>query len=179
MRLRSYARAFPRDRRIYRIDRWAIPIPGGLPLAASAWFVGLAVGLVALAQLPAIGAVASIVGWPATVIIGPGAGALALTRTLDDGRSVPAHAWCAARYRIAHLPSRARARACTRVLWIFGDHTLAPRVRIHGPGRLAVAGSVDLTQRSARIIVATISAVTGRAPQVVALAESQVLEVRT
>jgi len=61
MILRSYARAFATNRRIYRIDRWAVPIPGGLPLAASAWFLALAITLIGLAQLPGVNAMASVV----------------------------------------------------------------------------------------------------------------------
>src|SRR5918992_1366740 len=30
--IRSYRRVFEVDRRIYRVDRWALPVPGGVPL---------------------------------------------------------------------------------------------------------------------------------------------------
>ena len=39
MVIRSYRRVFEVDRRIYRVDRWALPVPGGVPLRAVGYFV--------------------------------------------------------------------------------------------------------------------------------------------
>ena len=36
--IRSYRRVFEVDRRIYRVDRWALPVPGGVPLRAVGYF---------------------------------------------------------------------------------------------------------------------------------------------
>ena len=102
MRINSYAKAFPKDRRIYRIDRWTIPIPGGLPLAASAWFVLLALTTIILAQLPLLNVGVQRVGWPAAVLLGPGALSITLTRQTKDGRSLPQHAWCSLRWHATH-----------------------------------------------------------------------------
>jgi hypothetical protein len=106
MRIRSYAGAFARDRRIYRIDRWTIPVPGGLPLAASAWFATLALAMLALGQLPVVGRATSVVGWPAAVLVGPGALAAVLTRPTVDGRSVPSLAVAAARWHLDQVRRR-------------------------------------------------------------------------
>jgi len=139
MLIRSYARAFPTDRRIYRIDRWAIPIPGGLPLAASAWFLALALAVWAIGQLPGVGRVVEVVGWPAAVIVAPGAGALAFTRRCDDGRTLP-------RLTLHRTAFEVRAR-CTRdvvpaplprAFRVAADATLPGRVLVHGPGRIAL-----------------------------------------
>ena len=40
MVIRSYRRVFEVDRRIYRVDRWALPVPGGVPLRAVGYFMG-------------------------------------------------------------------------------------------------------------------------------------------
>ena len=36
--IRSYRRVFEVDRRIYRVDRWALPVPGGVPLRGVGYF---------------------------------------------------------------------------------------------------------------------------------------------
>jgi hypothetical protein len=43
--IRSYRRVFEVDRRIYRVDRWALPVPGGVPLRGMGYFAA-AVALV-------------------------------------------------------------------------------------------------------------------------------------
>lgn len=182
MNIRSYARAFPTDRRIYRIDRWAIPIPGGLPLAASAWFIALVLVMMALTRLPLVGDAASAVGWPATMIVAPGAGAVALTRRHEDGRTLPSYLIAGARWRVGCLLRRmptASATGCVRTGWVASDHTVpGMRMRIHGPGRIAIAdcaasvdanGDVTLRRQQGACVV----------PRAVALAAREIVEVRS
>lgn len=181
MRITSYAHAFPRDRRIYRIDRWTVPIPGGLPLKASAWFIGIAIAVIALAQLPGVHQAVSVVGWPAAVLIGPGAMSIALTRPLTEGRTAPAHALCAARWHVARFRSQRStptgATPVERLLTVACDHTMSTRVRIHGPGRVALDGILNATQHSATVIHTELVYDVGRTPYLVELAIGQLLEV--
>ena len=181
MRIRSYARAFPSDRRIYRIDRWTVPLPGGLPLAASAWFLAFALAMLAIGQLPGIRSAVHVIGWPAAVLVGPGAGAVALTRRCEDGRTLPAVAFARIAYEL-------RARLCpkpldapaplTPVLIALGDTTLPGRVRVHGPGAVSISPSTTL-ERSADNVVARATDVRQRANTVIATAANlQVIEVR-
>jgi hypothetical protein len=185
MRIDSYARAIPGSRRIYRIDRWTIPVPGGLPLAASAWFATLAVAAMLLGQTSVLAGVQRAVGWPATVLVAPGALAAALTRVGADGRTLPAHAACALRYRLARLAARRLAPAVAVVVargaWFACDHTLAGRVRVHGPGRVLLDAAMALQQQADGVIAAARMHLAdpdaGGAPQLVALAEGQVMDV--
>src|SRR5215213_10110090 len=43
------------DRRIYRVDRWALPVPGGVPLRGVAYFAAALVGVVVFGGMPGIG----------------------------------------------------------------------------------------------------------------------------
>ena len=46
--IRSYRRVFEVDRRIYRVDRWALPVPGGVPLRAVGYFAATVLAVVIL-----------------------------------------------------------------------------------------------------------------------------------
>jgi hypothetical protein len=178
MRIDSYARAFPAGRRIYRIDRWTIPVPGGLPLAASAWFAGLALGAVALAQLPGLHQAARAAGWPATVLVAPGALSVALTRRAVEGRTLPAHALCAQRWQLARLAPAGDSAGVARSVGFACDHTLADRVRVHGPGRVALDASLAVAEQASGVIAAVRLDVAGpAAARLVALADGRVLDV--
>src|SRR4051812_19063823 len=87
--LRSYRLAFELERRLHRIDRFRIPVPYGVPLVGLAYGAGAAMVILALAGTPVLGAVLSLVPWPARLILLPAAIAHTLCRTRADGR--PAH----------------------------------------------------------------------------------------
>ena len=55
MVIRSYRRVFEVDRRIYRVDRWALPVPGGVPLRAVGYFAAALLAMIAAGALPGIG----------------------------------------------------------------------------------------------------------------------------
>ena len=52
--IRSYRRVFEVDRRIYRIDRWALPVPGGVPLRAVGYFVAALLAMIVAGSLPGV-----------------------------------------------------------------------------------------------------------------------------
>ena len=53
--IRSYRRVFEVDRRIYRIDRWTLPVPGGVPLRGLGYFVAAVLAVIVCGRLPAVG----------------------------------------------------------------------------------------------------------------------------
>jgi len=57
------------------------------------------------------------------------------------------------------------------------DHSLAARLRVIGPGRVAISHALGLSQRSATAIVAAPTDAIERVAQIVELAETQKLEV--
>lgn len=87
--LRSYRLAFELERRLHRIDRFRIPVPYGIPLAALAYAVAVAVGLVVVSSLPLAGALLGVLPWPVRLILLPGVITRALCHRRADGR--PAH----------------------------------------------------------------------------------------
>lgn len=181
MRITSYAKAFPRDRRIYRIDRWTIPIPGGLPLAASAWFLLLALIVLVLGQISPFKQAVQSVGWPAAMLVGPGPISIALTRRTADDRSLPTHIRCAARWRLARIMGSIRApilsRPAVRELHAACDNTLSPSVNVIGPGRVALGDALDLARSTSGALIAMPAAATQLA-RVVQLEVGERIEVR-
>src|SRR3954452_9508371 len=109
--LRSYRLAFQLERRLHRIDRFRIPVPYGIPLAALGY--GAVVGLVAViaSGLPMTRAVVGLVPWPLRLILIPALGAHLLCRTGSDGR--PAHEALVARLVFLVRPRRLVALAAS------------------------------------------------------------------
>jgi len=180
MQIRSYVRAFPADRRIYRIDRWSIPVPGGLPLAASAWFVALAIVMCGVGQLPGIDRAVAMVGWPAATIVLPGAGAVALTRRCNDGRTLPR----LAAHRLAFAlrgdcRSARTAIPLPQLIRVAGDLSLPGRARVLGPGRVTLPTWTRVRVLStARILVDSGAVAVRERAVVVMLAAGDAVEVR-
>jgi len=83
------------ERRIFRVDRWRIPHPGGVPAAALGYFVVALVAVLLLARLPVVGSPLSLLD-PALRLVGlPLICAWALVSLQVDGRR-PHHALVAA-----------------------------------------------------------------------------------
>jgi hypothetical protein len=152
MLIRSYARAFPSDRRIYRIDRWAVPVPGGLPLAASAWYLAFALATFGLSQLPGLNLIAGVVGWPALMLIGPGAAAVFITRRTPDGRSLPSYAIAALRWKARPVPAAPATGGGERRMLAAADFSVRDsRTLLRGPG-VIVLGAARCSVHSDRVI---------------------------
>lgn len=85
--VRSYRLVFRRRWRIFRVQGWRIPLPGGLELRALGyWLLCLAL-LGLLAELPLLGALLGAIPPPLRLLVAPLAGAWALSRWEVDGRS--------------------------------------------------------------------------------------------
>ena len=64
------------DRRIYRVDRWALPVPGGVPLRGLGYFA-LALGaMIVLGRVPGVGELLGAVSAPVRYVIVPLAAAV-------------------------------------------------------------------------------------------------------
>ena len=105
--VRSYRRVFHVDRRIYRIERWAIPVPGGVPLRGVFYFVAALVAVLVLSVLPLAGAVLGALNPPLRYVVLPLAVAALGTQVAPDGRL--AHRF--ARDWLAHGVRRRRRSA--------------------------------------------------------------------
>ena len=184
--VRSYARVFRVDRRLYRVDRWPLPVPGGVPLRGVVYFVGSLVAVLVASGLPGIGALLGELSPPLRYVVLPLAVAVLGTQAAPDGRSAHRFAWDWLRLRL-----RSRRRSAGRPVPLEGElvawhgvlatawDEYAPelrRGRITGPARVVFSVPVQLRQRRRRLIARRCA--DGRGGDTVVLAEGEVLEVR-
>src|SRR5215218_9238566 len=85
--IRSYRRVFEVDRRIYRVDRWALPVPGGVPLRAVGYLAATVLAVVILDGLPVIGEGLAMLSPPLRYVMLPFAIAVLGTQAAPDGRT--------------------------------------------------------------------------------------------
>jgi hypothetical protein len=160
--IRSYRRVFEVDRRIYRVDRWALPVPGGVPLRGVGYFAATLALVVVLGALPAIGELLAALSPPLRYVLLPLAVAVLGTQAAPDGRAAHRFAWEWLRLRL-----RARRRCAGRVVALEGEPTSwsgvlavrwdghGPRLhrgRVRGPARITVNVPVCLAQRGGRLV---------------------------
>jgi conjugation transfer TcpE-like protein len=99
--IRSYRRVFEVDRRIYRVDRWAVPVPGGVPLLGVGYFAGALLVLLLAAHLPVVGGLVVDLSPPLRFVVLPLAVAVLGLQAAPDGRVAHRFArdWLALRLR--------------------------------------------------------------------------------
>lgn len=85
--VRSYRIVFRRRWRIFRIQNWRIPLPGGLELRAIGYWLAALAALAALGRLPLLGAALGALPVSLRLVVAPLAAAWALSRWEVDGRS--------------------------------------------------------------------------------------------
>lgn len=151
LQLRSYRLAFELERRIFRIDRYRLPVPYGLPLTAVAWWFAALVAVVLAARVPLLGGLLGVVPWPARLIVVPAALARAACASGPDRR--PAYERAAARARRVAGPRRVAAFGRSRSDGVvrLGDVCVAgdERSSVLRPAVIRGAGEV-LVARAAR-----------------------------
>ncbi len=160
--IRSYRRVFEVDRRIYRVDRWALPVPGGVPLRGVGYFAATLALVVVLGALPVVGELLAALSPPLRYVLLPLAVAVLGTQAAPDGRAAHRFAWEWLRLRL-----RARRRSAGRVVALEGEPTswsgvLAVRAdghgsrlhrsRVRGPARITVNAPVRLGQRRGQLV---------------------------
>ena len=180
--IRSYRRVFEVDRRIYRVDRWALPVPGGVPLRAVGYFAAAVLAVVILGAVPLTSELVGMLSAPLRYVVLPLAIAVLGTQAAPDGRTAHRFAFDWARFRWrAHRRSAGRAVALEAepVRW---DGELAvrwdadcPRLgrgRVKGPARVTFNVPVRMRGLQAR------GASEGEPGDVIVLCQNAVLEVR-
>jgi hypothetical protein len=185
--VRSYRPVFEVDRRIYRVDRWVLPVPGGVPLRGVVYFVCGLLAVLAAARLPVLGVVVGGVSAPIRYVVVPFGLALLGTQAAPDGRASHRFALDWLRLRV-----RARRRCAGRVVALDGepvrwDGLLATRwdaeapalhgARVRGPARVRFAAPVVVSQRRRGRVIAR-ARIDGARGAAVVLGAGQVLEVR-
>src|SRR3954449_7658854 len=100
MVIRSYRRVFEVDRRIYRVDRWALPVPGGVPLRAVGYFAAALITVIAAGALPGVGELVSGVSAPLRFVVVPLAVAVLGSQAAPDGRAAHRFVWDWLRLRL-------------------------------------------------------------------------------
>jgi hypothetical protein len=185
--IRSYRRVFEVDRRIYRVDRWALPVPGGVPLRGLAYFAATVLLVVLLSPLPGIGDLLSVLTAPLRYVVLPLAVAVLGTQAAPDGRT--AHRFASDWLR---LRMRGRRRCARRLVPLEGEPVpwhgvLAVRAdaysaqlhrsRVSGPAMVQFSEPVEFRDRSrGRLVARPKSGSPG--PHTVVIGGGQVLEVR-
>lgn len=178
--IRSYRQVFRLRRRIYRVDRWAIPVPGGVPLVGLAYFAAVLLGMLVLGALPLIGGLVELVPAQIRHVLIPLAVAVLACQTAPDGRRVDrfVRSWIGFRLRALR-----RSRAGDEVpfsgrLWVAHDHRRArvSRARVRGPVRVTTTFPARLeTSLTGKAVIRPCSE---GEPVQVELAAGEVLEVR-
>jgi hypothetical protein len=144
MIVRSYRSVFRVDRRIYRVDRWALPVPGGVPLRGLGYFALALLAVVVLGRVPGVGAVSP----PVRYVIVPLAAAVFGTQAAPDGRV--AHRFAADWLRLRLRPRRRSAGRRVplegeRVPWTGdGGHGVGRARAESAPGARVGAGARDV-----------------------------------
>ena len=111
--IRSYRRVFEVDRRIYRVDRWALPVPGGVPLRAVGYFAATVLVMIVLGRLPGTRELVGMLSAPLRYVVVPLAVAVLGIQAAPDGRVAHRFAWdwLLLRVRCAAAVGRPRGRA--------------------------------------------------------------------
>lgn len=105
LQIRSYRKVFKIDRKLYKVDRWYLPVPGGVPLRGLGYFTLALLAILVLGQLPIFGLVLSLLSPPLRYVILPIGVAIYGMQHHPDGRT--AH-----RFALQWFMFKLRARRC-------------------------------------------------------------------
>jgi hypothetical protein len=126
--IRSYALVFRMQRKLFKIDRWRLPLPGGLEIRAIVYAIVVLLADLVLSRLVLIGPVTDRLPAPLHWAILPGLVVFVLVKLEVEGR--PPHRviasllawWVGSKYFIGRLPAaRPGPRAPIQTLWITPD----------------------------------------------------------
>jgi hypothetical protein len=131
--IRSYRLVFHRRWRIFRIQNWRIPLPGGVELRAVGYWLACLLAVVALGRVPGLGLLVQLLPSSLRFALIPLAGAWALSSWGIDGRSPH-------RAVIGMLAWRLRPRSLAAL-----RHCPAVGVQVPTPGPVRVAADLHGT----------------------------------
>jgi hypothetical protein len=160
--VRSYRTVFAFERRLYRFDRWQIPLRGGLPLRALLYAPAVYLTVALLGALPAVGWLLDAVPDPVRWGLAPLAAIVALVHAQLDGRPAHRALLSLARWRLSGR-WRAGPRRCPPphgVVPLFGTLTMRPDLHaadyragsLHGPARVLLRNPARLTPSDSRTL---------------------------
>jgi len=197
--IRSYRTVFRFERRLYRFDRWRLPVRGGVPLRVLFYLPAVYLALAVVGRLPVLGWALAVLPDPLRWGLLPLALVLALLRVELDGRPAHRALWAIVRWRLG-ARWRAGLRACSppgpaplasgalvvRPDWRAGGARTgrvfgAARVRLRCATRVRRPGQGDAGEArvSARRLVLDVEAgTTSSAGRVVEIPAGGVLELR-
>lgn len=144
--VRSYRLVFERRWRLFRLQNWRIPLPGGLELRALAYWLCALAAILALSRLPLAGAVIVALPTSLRLVAAPIAVAWGLSRWEVDGRAphralLGLAAWrlrprCLAGLRRCPAEGSELAPLARLVLAPDPSASAYPRGKVVGPARL-------------------------------------------
>src|SRR5207248_2783090 len=105
LEIRSFRAVFRLERRIYKFDRWRIPIPYGVPVWGIAYSAAALALIVVAGRLPAVGPLVGLAPAPLRLVLAPLAAGALLNGVEPDGRRahVFVAAWLRHRLGARHL----------------------------------------------------------------------------
>lgn len=146
MEIRSFHVVFRLERRLHRIDRWRLPFPHGIPVAALGHAAAVLCLIVALGQLPGLGAAIDALPAPVVYVLAPAACATLLTRLRIDGRPAHRHLLALARTPLAGRRTAAGRAAPLEPQVVVGDTllTAGPAGSTYPPCEITGPATVEL-----------------------------------
>ena len=152
--IRSYRTVFSFEWRLYRFDRWRLPLRGGLPVRALLYAPAVYAVLLAADRLPLLGAALRLLPPPLHWLVAPLMLVVALLRAQLDGRPAHRALWALARWRLSPR-WLAGLRRCppphglvaldgimvVRPDWRAGEYRAG---RVRGPAHVLLRGPAEL-----------------------------------
>jgi hypothetical protein len=99
--IRSYRSVFRFERRLYRFDRWRLPVRGGVPLRALLYAPVVYLACMLIGRLPLVGAGLGVLPDPVRWGSLPLGIVIALVRIERDGRRAHRALWAVVRHRLS------------------------------------------------------------------------------
>lgn len=154
--IRSYRRIFHVDRRLYKIEDWTIPVPGGVPLLAVAYFAVTLLAVLIAGVIPGLGDLLGLLSPPLRYVVLPLAVAVLGTQVAPDGRKAHRFAvdWIALRLRRRRrsagrpvgLDDEPHAWEATLPVAPDAHSATLHRARVQGPALVRFSRDVEVTQ---------------------------------
>jgi hypothetical protein len=85
--VRSYGLVFKIERKLFKIDRWRLPLPGGLEIRAIVYGASILLGMLVLSRLPGIGLILGLLPAPLHWGLIPGGLTFVLLKLQIEGRA--------------------------------------------------------------------------------------------
>src|SRR4051795_12432662 len=99
--IHSYRTVFSFEWRLYRFDRWRLPLRGGLPVRALLYAPAVYLVLLAADRVPLLGGALRLLPAPLHWALAPLGLVAALLHARLDGRAVHRALWALARWRLS------------------------------------------------------------------------------